>query len=74
MGIESQYFFFLYNVESFAGHFFRKVGLVKLCVCGGGGGGGTGVVYVARSCSHGCGIFSIGMSHPIHVQPIISQL
>ena len=38
------------------------------------GGGGAGVVYVARSCYHGCGIFSIGMSHPIHVQPTISQL
>ena len=29
------------------------------------GGGGTGVVYVACSCYHCCGIFSIGMSHPI---------
>ena len=38
------------------------------------GGGGAGVVHVARSCYHGCGIFSIGMSHPIHVQPTISQL
>ena len=38
------------------------------------GGWGAGVVYVARSCYHGCGIFSIGMSHPIHVQPTISQL
>ena len=38
------------------------------------GGWGAGVVYVARSCHHGCGIFSIGMSHPILVQPTISQL
>ena len=39
-----------------------------------GGGGGAGVVYVARSCYHSYGIFSIGMSHPIHLQPTISQL
>ena len=38
------------------------------------GGAGAGVVYVARSCYNGRGIFSIGMSHPIHVQPAISQL
>ena len=38
------------------------------------GGWGAGVVYVARSGYHGCGIFSIGMSLPIHVQPTISQL
>ena len=28
------------------------------------GGGGAGVVYVARSCYHGCGIFSIGCHTP----------
>ena len=38
------------------------------------GGGGAGVMYVARSCYHGCGIFSIGMSHPVHVRPTVSQL
>ena len=38
------------------------------------GGGGAGVVYVARSCYHGCRIFSIGMSHPVHVRPTVSQL
>ena len=38
------------------------------------GGGGAGVVYVARSCYQGCGIFSIGMSHPVHVRPTVSQL
>ena len=38
------------------------------------GGGGAGVVYIARSRHHDCGIFSIGMSLPIHVRPTISQL
>ena len=38
------------------------------------GGGGAGVVYVARSCYHSCGIFSIGMSHPVNVRPTVSQL
>ena len=42
--------------------------MVKLCAWG-GGGGGAGVVYIARSCHHDCGIFSIGMSLPIHVRP-----
>ena len=37
-------------------------------------GGGAGVMYIARSCHHDCGIFSIGMSLPIHVRPTISQL
>ena len=46
----------------------EKVSVVKLCVWGGG------VVYVSCSCYHGCGIFSIGMLHPIHVQTTISRL
>ena len=55
----------------FSGIVFRKSWCGEVvCV----GGWGAGVVYVAHSCYHGCGIFSIGMSHPIHVQPTISQL
>ena len=30
------------------------------------------MMYVDRSCYHGCGILSIGMSHPIHLQPTIT--
>ena len=51
----------------------KKLVLVKLCAWGGGGVCRCGV-YIARSCHHGCGIFSIGMSLPIHVRPTISQL
>ena len=48
--------------------------LVWLSCVHGGGGECAGVVYIARSCHHDCGIFLIGMSLPIHVRPTISQL
>ena len=72
MGTTSLYFVLLTSGIIFQDTSMLQKRLVWLsCVRG---GGGAGVVYVARSCYHGCGIFSIGMSHPVHVRPTVSQL